>query len=95
MTAAGSSAPLLLCHDSLSLCCHVQCLWSVCECISDVDVLLLACFITNTPLTSPPSLPPPSPLCPGDKFDKYLEAVLRVLKQAMQLSVMSAASGGE
>ena len=30
----------------------------------------------------------------GDNFEKYLEAVLRVLHQAMQLSVQSAASGG-
>ena len=30
----------------------------------------------------------------GDHFEKYLEAVLRVLNQAMQLSVMSATSGG-
>jgi importin subunit beta-1 len=29
-------------------------------------------------------------LVTGDKFDKYLEAVLRVLKQAMTLSVESA-----
>jgi importin subunit beta-1 len=30
-----------------------------------------------------------------DKFDKYLDAVLRVLRQAMQLSIQQAASGGE
>jgi len=30
----------------------------------------------------------------GDKYTKYLDAVLRVLKQAMQLSIMSAASPG-
>jgi importin subunit beta-1 len=29
----------------------------------------------------------------GDNFEKYLEAVLRVLKQAMSLSVSSGASG--
>ncbi|KAG1660011.1 hypothetical protein FOA52_009831 [Chlamydomonas sp. UWO 241] len=29
----------------------------------------------------------------GDKFEKYLEAVLRVLKQAMQLSISAAQSG--
>jgi len=31
----------------------------------------------------------------GEKFDKYLEAVLRVLKQAMQLSVGAAQSGDD
>ena len=31
----------------------------------------------------------------GDHFEKYLDTVLRVLKQAMTLSVMSATSGGE
>lgn len=31
----------------------------------------------------------------GDKFDKYLEAVMRVLKQAMHLSMVSAQSQGE
>ncbi len=30
----------------------------------------------------------------GDKFEKYLEAVLRVLKQAMQLSIHQAQSAG-
>ena len=30
----------------------------------------------------------------GDKFEKYLEAVLRVLKQAMGLSITSAAAAG-
>ena len=30
----------------------------------------------------------------GERFDKYLDAVLRVLKQAMQLSVMSSTSQG-
>lgn len=29
------------------------------------------------------------------RFDKYLDAVLRVLKQAMQLSIQSAQAAGE